>query len=91
MIQTKYIYILISLQKCALSKIPELPFGAGPVTSLLDDILQTIEVHRQAYHRRSFVGNHVHKCLKVSLTNHFLFSCYNEYLTHSKVHCMKFY
>nr|XP_054764922.1 uncharacterized protein LOC129271647 [Lytechinus pictus] len=46
------------------SKIPEMTEGQGPIVKALDGVLQTINVKRQAYHGKSFVGNHVHKCLK---------------------------
>ncbi|XP_070551593.1 uncharacterized protein [Ptychodera flava] len=36
----------------------------GQLVKVLDETLQKINVHRQAYHGRSFVGNHVHKCLQ---------------------------
>ena len=42
-----------------------LAVGVGPLTSTLDKTLQSIRVARQAYHGRSFVGNHVDKCCKV--------------------------
>ncbi|XP_057300002.1 uncharacterized protein LOC130630499 [Hydractinia symbiolongicarpus] len=36
----------------------------GPCTRKLDETLKLLNVERQAYHGRSFVGNHVHKMLK---------------------------
>ncbi|XP_071795963.1 uncharacterized protein [Asterias amurensis] len=41
-----------------------LSYASGPVTSALDKVLQKFKVQRQAYHGKSFVGNHVHKCCK---------------------------
>ena len=35
----------------------------------LEEVLQTLNVKRQAYHGKSFVGNHVHKMLKVKIIN----------------------
>ncbi|XP_072177060.1 uncharacterized protein [Diadema setosum] len=52
----------------AISNLPGLPPGAGPVSSALEDVLQKLHVARQAYHGPAFVGNHVHKCLKVIWT-----------------------
>ena len=37
----------------------------------LEEILQTLNVKRQAYHGKSFVGNHVHKMLKVKIINNY--------------------
>ncbi|CAH1271099.1 COL6A5 [Branchiostoma lanceolatum] len=37
----------------------------GPLTSLLDPVLQEFNVKRQAYHSQCFTGNHVNKMLKV--------------------------
>ncbi|XP_072029157.1 uncharacterized protein [Amphiura filiformis] len=36
-------------------------FGSGPVSSGLDDILQKHHIRRQAYHGKTFTGNHVKK------------------------------
>ncbi|XP_019626641.1 PREDICTED: uncharacterized protein LOC109471732 isoform X1 [Branchiostoma belcheri] len=36
----------------------------GPLTALLDPVLQQFHVKRQAYHAQCFVGNHVHVMLK---------------------------
>ena len=38
----------------------------GPCVKRLEEILTKLNVQRQAYHGRSFVGNHVNKMLKVS-------------------------
>ena len=45
----------------------ELPFLSGPVTSSLDDALKANGICMQAYHGRSFVGNHCHKYLETSV------------------------
>lgn len=37
----------------------------GPFHSTLEESLQEMKVKRQAYHGATFVGNHVHKLLKV--------------------------
>ena len=37
----------------------------GPFVRSLDKALATFHVERQAYHGGSFIGNHVHRCLKV--------------------------
>ncbi|XP_071955873.1 uncharacterized protein [Antedon mediterranea] len=36
----------------------------GPLVAKLDDVLKSFRVNRQAYHGKSFVGNHIHKCCK---------------------------
>lgn len=38
----------------------------GPFVKALDKALGSFNVHRQAYYSGSFVGNHVHRALKVS-------------------------
>ncbi|XP_078600313.1 uncharacterized protein LOC144875275 [Branchiostoma floridae x Branchiostoma japonicum] len=38
--------------------------GDGPLTSQLDDLLQTLRVKRQAFHSNSFNGNHVNRMLQ---------------------------
>ncbi|XP_071490789.1 uncharacterized protein [Diadema antillarum] len=40
------------------------PIESGPVVCGVEKVLQDLSVHRQAYHGKSFVGNHIHKCLK---------------------------
>ena len=40
-------------------------YSDGPCVLVLDEILNEVNVQRQAYHGKSFVGNHVHKMLKV--------------------------
>ena len=43
----------------------------GPCSTALESMLQSLRVQRQAYHGKSFVGNHVHKLLQVKDTpNH---------------------
>ena len=37
----------------------------GPFVQSLDMALSSFNVERQAYHGGSFIGNHVHQCLKV--------------------------
>ena len=32
----------------------------------LDEVLKKMNVKRQAYHGKSFIGNHVHTCCKVT-------------------------
>ena len=45
----------------------------------LDTALQSFNVHRQAYYGGTFVGNHVHRALKVKQFR------YNNYVTAKKV------
>ncbi|XP_065667726.1 uncharacterized protein LOC136088017 [Hydra vulgaris] len=40
--------------------------GQRPCTKMIETILQKLKVQRQAYHGKSFIGNHVHKMLKKS-------------------------
>ena len=40
----------------------------GPFVKALDATLQTFRVQRQAYYSGTFVGNHVHRSLKVCLS-----------------------
>ncbi|XP_072176962.1 uncharacterized protein [Diadema setosum] len=55
-------------EKCEVDKeisnLPEVRFGTGPVMTRLEMVLQKLKVCRQAYDSKSFVGNHVHKCLQ---------------------------
>ncbi len=37
----------------------------GPFVKALDAALASFNVERQAYYSGTFVGNHVHKCVKV--------------------------
>ena len=37
----------------------------GPHTSKLEEVLQSLHISGQAYHSGSFVGNHIHKMLKL--------------------------
>ncbi|XP_071796167.1 uncharacterized protein [Asterias amurensis] len=45
----------------------DLAYGTGPVVSSLDKVLSRFHVQRQAYHGKSFVGNHVHRCCTVEV------------------------
>ena len=76
-IQQKYnnkknhIYILSLLQEVSLQEMKDkntLKKGIGPCVQRLDEILNSLNVQRQAYHGKSFVGNHVHKMLQVHFT-----------------------
>ncbi|XP_070178247.1 uncharacterized protein [Littorina saxatilis] len=49
-------------------QLSELQLLAGPVTSNLDQVLKSNKIEVQAYHGRSFVGNHCHKYLQPSVT-----------------------
>ena len=52
----------------------QLPYRSGPITSNLENILQRNKICPQAYHGRSFIGNHCRKYLSTTLI---------ESLTHS--------
>ena len=47
----------------------KLDTGVGPCAASLDDTLKQLNVERQAYYGKSFIGNHCHKMLRVS-NNH---------------------
>ncbi|KAL5515002.1 hypothetical protein EMCRGX_G000108 [Ephydatia muelleri] len=47
----------------------EFPLNEGPFVKELDMALQSIDVHRQQYIGGTFVGNHVHKTLKLPNIN----------------------
>lgn len=55
-----------------LISIPQIPIQVrlGPVSSCLDPILCEHRIRPQAYHSRSFVGNHCHKYLKQTVYKH---------------------
>ena len=38
----------------------------GPLTKHLDVVLKEMNFERHAYHGKSFIGNHVHTCCKVT-------------------------
>ena len=42
----------------------ELTFRSGPIDSSLDPILTKHRITPQAYHSRSFIGNHCHKYMR---------------------------
>ncbi|XP_047127237.1 uncharacterized protein LOC124808269 isoform X1 [Hydra vulgaris] len=50
------------IPECSKFKLIE---GMGPILKEIESVLQSCGVQRQAYHSCSFVGNHVHKMLKV--------------------------
>lgn len=39
----------------------------GPFIRGLDETLQSLNIHREAYYGGTFTGNHAHKCLTVRL------------------------
>ena len=41
--------------------------GSGPIVASLDISLAKCGVERQAYHGKSFIGNHCHTMLRVCL------------------------
>ena len=40
--------------------------SANPLLIGMDESLKKFKVKRQAWHGKTFVGNHIHKCLKVN-------------------------
>ena len=42
--------------------------GTGPCVRKLDEVLCDLNVERQAYYGKTFIGNHVNKMLKVYKT-----------------------
>ena len=63
----KCIEELITLRnsKCTATVKKGFSVKEGPFVKKLDSALQSIGVHRQQYFGGAFVGNHVHKALKV--------------------------
>ena len=57
----------LSMELESLETENELLFLTGPITSSLDDALQSNGIYLQAYHERSLIGNHCHKYLKSSV------------------------
>ena len=45
--------------------------GTGPCVKRLDEVLCSLNVERQAYYGKTFIGNHVNKMLKVSIKEEF--------------------
>ena len=72
------------LQEKEISKLPKVSQGSGPIAAALDTALQGIRVKRQAYHGKSFVGNHVHKCLKVIVITFSLFTLNSNHVRKMK-------
>ena len=56
-------------KNCQSCKKQKLPFRSGPVTSSLDKVLQKRQICVQAYHGRSFIGNHCVKYISDIVTN----------------------
>ena len=48
----------------------------GPFVRAIDQALASFNVQRQAYYSGTFVGNHVHSCLKVFMLIHKSFLSY---------------
>lgn len=49
-------------------KCPQLSKEDGPFVRCLDKALADFNVERQAYYSGTFVGNHVHRALKVCMS-----------------------
>jgi len=64
-----YIFLFKLTEIDQLGKSNKLDKNDGPCVKKLDETLNKLQVQRQAYHGRSFVGNHVNKMLKVSIKN----------------------
>ncbi|XP_065667077.1 uncharacterized protein LOC136087630 isoform X2 [Hydra vulgaris] len=62
----------------------------GPCIQQIELILQKLKVQRQAYHGKSFIGNHIHKMLKkksiLELCNSVPLLVYNNGLSGTTVH-----
>ena len=56
--------VLLLLLLLSLEDDITLPFRSGPVTKNLDCVLNSHKIAIQAYHGRSFVGNHCHRYLQ---------------------------
>ncbi len=61
----KYIYIMQKRRVGEIWKACEEVFllEDGPFIQALDDALKGMHMHRQAYYRGTFTGNHTHKCI----------------------------
>ncbi len=53
----------------------------GPFVRTLDSTLKSFNVVRQAYYSGTFVGNHVHRTLKVKFTYYSLLTDYTRLVT----------
>ena len=58
-----YVHQRLKIQSATPSKFA---LKDGPFMQGLEDALHSCGIDRQAYHGRTFIGNHVHKCLRVS-------------------------
>lgn len=60
---------MVHTQKLQIQSLTPAKFAVkdGPFVRALDASLNSCGVEQQAYHGGSFVGNHVHECLKVGL------------------------
>ena len=47
----------------------EFRMNDGPFVTAVTNALHELGVDRQAYHSRTFIGNHVHKCCQASKYN----------------------
>ena len=70
-----YIYLFMQRSKAEEMRLKaSIKKGDGPLTSQLDDLLQTLRVKRQAFHSNSFNGNHVNRMLQASTKLVIIFS-----------------
>ena len=62
---------------------------AGPFVIAVNNALSDLRVERQAYHSRTFIGNHVHKCCQVGMqVSTFMLSTYTgNAVRNLHVHC----
>lgn len=58
----------------------------GPFVKGLEDALASFHVQRQAYYSGTFVGNHVHRTLKVHVHVHFKNSHTYKYISYLYSH-----
>ena len=63
----------------------DFPCGEGPCVQSLDRVLKLMKIERQAYFGGTFVGNHVHKCLKASFFV-YMSDSEKQYYTHTYLH-----
>ena len=62
------VYLPFLIQRLKLEeykKTHQLEEEDGPIGSKVEEVLQGMNVKRQAYHSNSFIGNHCHKVLEV--------------------------
>ena len=81
-----YMYVYLKVKD--LDKVIQKKFvkSDGPLVKRLDDVLASFHVQRQAYYGGTFVGNHVHSCLKVYIPFVVMFATFRFVYSVGKPH-----